>query len=243
MNAASSTDWTAGSPDETASAAYGVGLIGVAKGFARSVLGLGRVMSGTIARLTNEGADPHSANSGFDFMAVLNLLQRAVMLADALKARLLTPAVTAAMARFRAVRSFAGQARPQAAAQPEADDTLWRIAYVRADKQRRQGWLEAIEDMSDREVLTHIYATLRQASAMLGDTAVAAQVEALACKASALLGDEADEVAPGHGTPSHVTPETTVTRPVVHETSDEGPHPQRTLGVRPPWRTVGRGPP
>ena len=227
-------------PCGTAAVARDVGLFGVVKGFARSVLGLGRVMSGAVARLKDEGADPHSANSGFDFKAVLHLLQRAVLMADALRARLRTPELAVVLARFRAVRTAAVRTEPPQApvAQPEADETLRQIACARNDERLRRQLRQVIEGMSDREVLTYIYADLREASERLGDTAVAKRIEALGCKASALLGDEPDEVVP-----SGVAPERMATRPVAYADPDEGPAPERVMGVRPAWRTTGRGPP
>jgi hypothetical protein len=116
------------------------------------------------------------------------------------------------------------------------------------DKQRLQAWREAIEDMSDREVLTHIHADLLAASSMLGETDMAAEVRALGCKASALLGDEADEVVPGDvatedGAPGNAVPDTAATRPDVHGMSDAGEDPNRMPSARPPVPEVGRGPP
>jgi hypothetical protein len=246
----------------------GIGLIGVVKGFARSALGLGDVMSGVIARLKHEGADPDSANSGFDFNGVMYLLQRAVLLADALRARLRSPAVAIALARFGVSRAGAGYQRPPPAEPPELDETQGWIAYLRTDDKRRECAREAIEGLSDREVLTHIYANLLQASAMLGETDVAAEVRALGCKASALLGDEAGEpatgeVAAGHGAPNEVAPnevgpndvrpndvgpndvgpDTAATRQSAHANTDKVSEPDRIPGPRPPLREVGRGPP
>ena len=249
MSAAASTVRATESPSaatwRSAAVVRGIGLIGVAKGLARSVVELARVMSGAVARLKHEGADPYSLNAGFDFMGVLSLLQRAVLMADALRARLRTPAVAVALARFGAARAGAGNERPQAAPKPEiapdVQDPMWRIAYVRADKQRLQAWREAIEDMSDREVLTHIHADLLAASSMLGETDMAAEVRALGCKASALLGDEADEVVPGDVATEDGAP--AATRPDVHGMSDAGEDPNRMPSARPPVPEVGRGPP
>ena len=247
MSAASSTFQATETPTaaswRSAAVVRGIGLIGVVKGFARSVLGLGQVMSGAIARLEREGADPYSANSGFDFKGVMNLLQRAVLMADALRARLRTPAVALALARFGVGRASARQERPQPAEPPELDDTMLWITYLRTDDKRRQGWREAIEGLSDREVLTHIYGDLLHAASMLGETDVAQEVRALACKASALLGDEADEVAPGDTAPDDVSPDTAAIRPAAHATPDEGPDPERMQGTRPTVPEVGRGPP
>jgi hypothetical protein len=166
-------------------------------------------------------------------------------MADALRARLRTPELAVVLARFRAVRSAAVRTEPPQApvAQPEADETLRQIACARNDERLRRQLRQAIEGMSDREVLAYIYADLRQASEMLGDTAVAKQVEALGCKASALLGDEPDEVGQGHEAPSHVAPDRAATRPAAYADPDEGPAPERVMGVRPAWRTTGRGPP
>jgi hypothetical protein len=241
----------------SAAVVRGIGLIGVVKGFARGVLGLGMVMNGAIARLKHEGADPYSANAGFDFKAVLHLLQRAVLMADALRARLRTPAVGMALARFSLGRASARYAPPRPAAQPEADDQLSHIACARKDERLRRQLRKAIEDMSDCEVLTRIYGDLLQASAMLGETDVAQEVRALACKASALLGDEAAEVpgvvairdgAPADGARSDVapqdgTPDAAAKRPSAHGNPGDSPGPNRVPGGRPPPREVGRGPP
>lgn len=247
MSASSSTTWATRSPAATswrsAAVIRGIGLIGVAKGFARSVLGLGQVMSGAVARLKAEGGNPYSANAGFDFVAVLSLLQRAVLMADALRARLRTPAVAIALARFATGRAGARNERPQADAEPDTDDALWRIAYVRGDKQRLQGWRQAIEEMSDREVLTYIHADLLAASEMLGETDVAAEIRALGCKASALLSDDADEVAPAAAAPGNPVSDTATARVAIDSMPDEDPEPDRTQITRPNLRAVGRGPP
>jgi hypothetical protein len=248
--------------------ARGVGLFGVVKGFARSVLGLGRVMSGAMDRLEGEGAEPMSANAGYDFPRVMELLRRAVHMADALKARLLTPVVAEfiAMARFRAARTHAGtnirisarDERPKVAEPACLGDIMFQINFTRSDPATRQQLRQAIADMSDREVVTYIYADLREASEMLGETKLAAQVEAMACKASALL--DAAEAAAGaaaaaeealddamldramtwlasHGTPDEDLDED------FDEDLDEDLDPEPTPLVRPSWRTVGRGPP
>jgi hypothetical protein len=247
MSAASSSTWASPSSRQSRwrspAVLLGIGLIGVVRGFARSALGLGDVMSGVIARLKHDGANPDSANAGFDFQGVLNLLQRAVLLADALRARLRTPAVAIALARFAAPRAGVGHDRPPPAEQPELDETRSWIAYLRSDDMRRQGARAAIEGLSDREVLTYIHANLLQASAMLGETDVAAEVRALGCKALALLGDEADEVVPDDGAPDSIASDTAATRTAAHEMSDDVPDPQETTGTRPTVREVGRGPP
>ena len=264
MSAASSSTWANDFPDQPASAGYGVGLIGVVKGFARSVLGLGRVMSGAMARLEGEGAEPMSANAGYDFPRVMVLLRRAVHMADALKARLFTPAVAEflAMARFRAartsasagantgVRASARDERPRAAEPACLGDILFQINFTRSDPKTRQQLQQAIENMSDREVLTYIYADLREASEMLGETKLAAQVEAMACKASTLL-DAADAAAAADEALDDVALEMAVTRVAdygdpdedLDDDLDEDFDPEPTPLVRPSWRTVGRGPP
>ena len=260
MSAASSATWAGQTPSaswRSAAVVRGIGLIGVVKGFARGVLGLGMVMNGAIARLKHEGADPYSANAGFDFKAVLHLLQRAVLMADALRARLRTPAVGMALARFSVGRALTRYVPPRPAAQPETDDQLSHIACARKDERLRRQLRKAIEDMSDREVLTRIYGDLLQASAMLGETDVAQEVLALACKASALLGDEADEVpgdvaardgapadgAPSDGAPRDRTPDRPAKRPAAHGNPVENPDPNRMPGAQPPPREGGRGPP
>jgi hypothetical protein len=241
MSAASSTTSATETPSaswRSAAVVRGIGLIGVVKGFARGVLGLGMVMNGAIARLKHEGADPYSANAGFDFKAVLHLLQRAVLMADALRARLRTPAVGMALARFVAGRAFARTMPPRPAAQPDADDQVSHIACARKDERLRRQLREAIEGMSDCEVLTRIHADLLQASAMLGETDVAQEVRALGCKASALLGDEADEV-PGEVAPDDGAAGTAETPPIARQ----GSEPEGVQGIRPSVPEVGRGPP
>jgi hypothetical protein len=245
MSVASSTTWANGYSWRSPAVVLGIGLIGVAKGFARSVLELGRVMNGAVTRLKAEGGDPYSPNAGFDFVAVLSLLQHAVLLADALKARLRTAAVAIALARFGAARAGARNARPQADqepdGEPDGEDALWRIAYVRDDDRHQNAMRQAIAGMSDLEVLTNIHTSLLEASAMLGETDVAAEIRVLGCKAVALLGD----VAPDNEVPDEVAPDTAPTRPAAHGKPDEGSEsdPDPTPAARTPLREVGRGPP
>jgi hypothetical protein len=258
MSAASSTIRVTESPSaaswRSAAVVRGIGLIGVVKGFARSVLELGGVMSGAVARLKAEGGDQYSANAGFDFMGVLSLLQRAVMMADALRTRLRTPAVAVALARFWTVPAGARKESPRATPRPEiepdVEDPLWRIAYVRGDNGQRREWLEAIEGMSDREVLTRIHANLLEASAMLGETDMAAEVRVLGGKALALLDDAADEAdgqgkaeAPDDGAARSVAPATVVTQPVAHGMLDEASDPCGVPDTRTSLREAGRRPP
>jgi hypothetical protein len=243
MSATSSSTWANGYSWRSPAVVLGIGLIGVAKGFARSVLELGRVMNGAVTRLKAEGGDPYSPNAGFDFVAVLSLLQHAVLLADALKARLRTAAVAIALARFGAARAGARNARPQADqepdGEPDGEDALWRIAYVRDDDRHQNAMRQAIAGMSDLEVLTNIHTSLLEASAMLGETDVAAEIRVLGCKAVALLGD----VAPDNEVPGEVEPDTAPKRPAAHGKPDEGSDPDPTPAAQPPLREVGRGPP
>jgi hypothetical protein len=252
MSATSSSTWANGSSGQSSwrspAVMLGIGLIGVAKGFARSVLELGRVMNGAAARLKHEGGDPYSPNAGFNLVGVLSLLQHAVLLADALKARLRTAAVAIALARFGAARAGARNARPQSDEEPDAEDALWRIAYVRGDDRQQNAMRQAIAGMSDLEVVTHIHTSLLEASAMLGETDVAAEIRMLGCKAVALLGDLADAAAPGEVVPDgaasgDAASDTAATRPAGHGTPDEASDPDRPPAARPPPREVGRGPP
>jgi hypothetical protein len=213
----------------------GVALIGVLKGFTRRVFGLGRVMKQVLVRLDQEGVDPHSANSGFDLTAVLNRLSRALHLADALYARLRTPAVTLAllMLRPRSAPRCERIAREVEDEDYDPEDPLRRISYGRGDEKIRSAYREAIEDMSDGEVVDHIISDLIWASAMLGETEEGARVVALAHKAAGLFAtvkvDAApDEVAPGH--PDYAM-------------SDGGSDRSDGSCARPTPPAVGRGPP
>jgi hypothetical protein len=252
MSAASSSNWADESPCQTPcqtpgrspAVVRGIGLIGVVRGFARSVLGLGRAMSSAFDRLENEGVEPFSANAGYDFSRVMILLRRAIHMADALRERLRTPAVAAtlALARFRA-RAGERNERPLPAQPAELDDIMFQITFTRSDPETRQHVRKMIADMPDREVLTYIHADLLEASSILGEPEMEAVVRALGGKAVALLGDEADAVAPGNAVPGGVAPDTMVTRPAVHGRADEGPDMDPTQGARPMVREVGRGPP
>jgi hypothetical protein len=153
-----------------------------------------------------------------------------------------------ALARFAVGRAFAQYERPRAAARAEVDDTLDQIDCARTDERLRRQLREAIEGKTDREVLTFIYADLLKASAMLGETDVAAEIRALGCKAVALLGDQADaaapgEVPPGEVAPGEVAPDTAATRLEAHVNPDEGPDPDRMTSARRPLQTAGRAPP
>jgi hypothetical protein len=242
MSATSSTTWANGYSWRSPAVVLGIGLIAVAKGFARSVLELGRVMNGAVTRLKAEGGDPYSPNAGFDFVAVLSLLQHAVLLADALKARLRTAAVAIALANARP------QADQEPDWEPDGEDALWRIAYVRDDDRHQNATRQAIAGMSDLEVLTHIHTSLLEASAMLGETDVAAEIRVLGCKAVALLGDVADQPATGDGTPRDEAPcdkvpDTAAPLTAAHGKPDVVPDPDRVQGTRPTVPEVGRGPP
>jgi hypothetical protein len=218
-------------------------LIGVARGFARSVLGLGRAMTVAIDRLANEGAAPFSANAGYDFPRVMTLLRRAIHMADALRARLRTPAVAAALAlaRFRAARAGTRGERPQAAEPARIDDIQFQITFTRSDPATRQHMREMIADMSDHAVLTYIHADLLEASSMLGEPEMEAVIRALGGKAVALLGDAADAAAPADEAAGDAAPDAVVTRPAAYASPEQVP--DREPASRPAVREVGRGPP
>ena len=251
MNATSSLHLA--SPAEAAvdvAVVRGVALIGVLKGFTRRVFGLGRVMKQVLVRLDKEGVDPHSANSGFDLMGVLNLLSRALKLADALSARLRTAAVALALVRPRSatVRRewIERQAEDRDASGGGEDymaDPLRRISYGRTDERSCSEYRQAIADMSDREVLDVIYSHLLRASAILGETEEAARVTALGYKAAALLAEVNANEVPDDVAPPEVALHSAVSGRADRVMSDGNPEPADVPGARPPPRAVERGPP
>jgi hypothetical protein len=98
--------------------------------------------------------------------------------------------------------------------------------------------------MSDLEVLTHIHTSLLEASAMLGETDVAAEIRVLGCKAVALLGNVApDNEVPGDAAPGDAASDTAATRHAGHGKPDEASDPDRTPAAQAPPREVERGPP
>ena len=235
MSATPSPAWTsAADPGFDAMVLRGVALIGVLKGFTRGVFGLGRAARGMIVRLTNEGAEPYSANSGFDFPTVVSLLRRALHLADALRARLLTPPVALALVRRRSVPKSRPTERPAEDEDYMPDDPVWLISYLRADEKTRSRYRQAIADMSDSEVVQQIYTDLASASAMLGQTEAAAQVAVLAHKAAGLLEPVTDEIGPANEAPPP---------PDDRQMADAGSVLPEAPCATPPLRAVGRGPP
>ena len=250
MNAASSLRPT--SPAEAAvdvAVVRGVALIGVLKGFTRRVFGLGRVMKQVLVRLDKEGVDPHSANSGFDLMGVLNLLSRALKLADALSARLRTAAVALALVRPRSATVRREWIERQAEDGGEGGDEdymadpLRRISYGRTDERSCSEYRQAIADMSDREVLDVIYSHLLRASAILGETEEAARVTALGYKAAALLAEVNANEVPDDVAPPEVALHGAVSGRADRVMSDGSPEPADVPGARSPPRAVERGPP
>jgi hypothetical protein len=203
------------SPASSAEAAFeaaggrGVALVGVLAGFTRRVFGLGRVAAQVVVRLEKEGADPYSTDTGFDIKSAVGLLQRALHLADALRARLRIPAVVAALLRPRAASGHARIARPAADKAGEMPLQLWQISYLRAHEETQAAYREAIAGMSDRDVIEHIYSHLMCASEMLGENREAAGVEALGHQAARQLAavDEravSDEGAPDGAVPNEI---------------------------------------
>jgi hypothetical protein len=250
MNAASSLHLA--SPAEAAvdvAVVRGVALIGVLKGFTRRVFGLGRVMKQVLVRLDKEGVDPHSANSGFDLMGVLNLLSRALKLADALSARLRTAAVALALVRPRSATVRREWIERQAEDGGEGGgedymaDPLRRISYGRTDERSCSEYRQAIADMSDREVLDVIYSHLLRASAILGETEEAARVTALGYKAAALLAEVNANEVPDDVAPPEVALHSAVSGRADRVMSDGSAEPADVPGSRPPPRAVERGPP
>jgi hypothetical protein len=221
----------------------GVALIGVLAGFTRRVFGLGRVAVQVVARLEKEGADPYSTDTGFDIKSAVGFLHRALHLADALRARLRTPAVLAALLRPRGAACCAPVARPAADKAGEMPLQLWQISYLRAHEDTRAAYREAIADMSDRDVIEHIYSHLLCASEMLGENREAAGVEALGHEAARLLAAVEAEVAAetvlsDDGVSDEVTPPQ-ADLVMAEAGSDSALAPP----ARPPLTPAGRGPP
>ena len=226
-----------------ASVLRGIGLIGVLTGLTRSVFGLGRTTKFVLARLTGEGVDPYSHNGGFDFRGVMGLLQRAVLLADALRARLRTPAVAVAMVRHKFAQR---RSRIERRAEDEActaDDPLWRIAYVRGDEKIRLKYRRAITGMSDGEIIERICSDLMSASAMLEDTEAAARIAVLAHKAAMLIVPVADQTVADQ-TAADGAPSDPVAPPRAGRAMADGCAGEPAMaGGQPMPREVGRGPP
>jgi hypothetical protein len=221
----------------------GVALIGVLKGFTQRVFGLGRVMKQVLDRLDKQGVDTRSANSGFDMKSISNLLRRAMHLADALRARLRTPAVALALIRPRSAPRREPIERQAGAQGYDPADPLWRITYYRADEETRAEYRQAIAEMSDCEVIEQIYSDLLCASAMLGETEEAAGVAVLGHKAAGLLAQVNETAVPADVLADEVLPEEVVPECADHAMSDARSDTAHAPCVRPSPPAVGRGPP